>query len=293
MRCPSCAAGLTIALDRQRVTPCEYCGVSVHIPNAVWRQLHPVRTVTEWYVGFEGESAGQRAKREEREERKRKRREDKENKKRKAEKRSADAERKRAAREAEAERNAEHEAAQAEWMRKRTFMSVGGLGLATPAVALSLFMFLIAHGWLWFGDRTILYSIAWPGPALAFDVIVCAIAITAALPGLVFSLGTAAFKARTGVTTLSGTLILAMALGMVPIAGMIAAAFMTRKLVFGPLDGKVRDHAGVVKRDRKIAPGWGALPLVIWITGWTLGAQGAFFYFSGMTVFEFINLFAD
>lgn len=61
MACPSCGAGLTITHEHARATPCTFCKVSVYLPDALWRRLHPVRTVQEWFVGFAGPSARARA----------------------------------------------------------------------------------------------------------------------------------------------------------------------------------------------------------------------------------------
>lgn len=61
MACPSCGAGLTITHEHARTTPCTFCNVSVYLPDPLWRKLHPVRTVQEWFVGFEGETAREKA----------------------------------------------------------------------------------------------------------------------------------------------------------------------------------------------------------------------------------------
>lgn len=67
MQCPQCGAGLTITGDRRRVSACDHCGVSVHLPDAIWRMLHPPRKVEAWTVRFEGESRRARTERIERE----------------------------------------------------------------------------------------------------------------------------------------------------------------------------------------------------------------------------------
>ncbi|MCB9674224.1 MAG: MFS transporter [Alphaproteobacteria bacterium] len=55
LQCPQCGAGLSIGHERSRITPCEYCNSQVHLPDAVWRALHPPREVREWFVRFDGE----------------------------------------------------------------------------------------------------------------------------------------------------------------------------------------------------------------------------------------------
>jgi predicted RNA-binding Zn-ribbon protein involved in translation (DUF1610 family) len=72
LACPSCGAGLSITGRHHRVTPCDHCGSRVHLPDAVWRALHPPRKVQPWWVRFEGESRPARTERLEREEAERK-----------------------------------------------------------------------------------------------------------------------------------------------------------------------------------------------------------------------------
>jgi hypothetical protein len=84
LACPACGAGLTVTSRHDRLTPCEYCGSQVHLPDAVWRALHPPKTVEPWFVRFEGPSRP--AIRAERERAERERREEKE--RRDAEKRA-------------------------------------------------------------------------------------------------------------------------------------------------------------------------------------------------------------
>ena len=60
MACPQCGAGLTVTSAWQRLSPCSHCGVSVHLPDAVWRQLHPPHTALVWTLRFDGESRAAR-----------------------------------------------------------------------------------------------------------------------------------------------------------------------------------------------------------------------------------------
>lgn len=60
LACPQCGAGLTVTGDWQRLSPCSHCNVTVHLPDAVWRQLHPPRTVRSWTVRFDGEGRAAR-----------------------------------------------------------------------------------------------------------------------------------------------------------------------------------------------------------------------------------------
>lgn len=63
MSCPQCGAGLSITSAARRVSRCGHCEANVQLPDSVWRQLHPARTVRPWVVRFEGESRAARRKR--------------------------------------------------------------------------------------------------------------------------------------------------------------------------------------------------------------------------------------
>ncbi len=43
MTCPNCRANLTLTPDSKRLTRCEYCGASVHLPEEIWKEFHPAR----------------------------------------------------------------------------------------------------------------------------------------------------------------------------------------------------------------------------------------------------------
>lgn len=63
MGCPQCGASLSITSAAQRITRCGHCEASVQLPDSVWRQLHPARTVRAWVVRFDGESRPARERR--------------------------------------------------------------------------------------------------------------------------------------------------------------------------------------------------------------------------------------
>jgi hypothetical protein len=56
LRCPACDAGLSLGPDEKQIAECIYCRSQVHIPDAVWRQLHPTETVVPWTLRLEGPS---------------------------------------------------------------------------------------------------------------------------------------------------------------------------------------------------------------------------------------------
>lgn len=53
MSCPNCAAALRISRDNERITTCDFCNGEFLIPDPLWKRLHPVKTVTPWYVLFD------------------------------------------------------------------------------------------------------------------------------------------------------------------------------------------------------------------------------------------------
>jgi DNA-directed RNA polymerase subunit RPC12/RpoP len=60
MPCPQCGGTLKLGGDSQRLVQCHFCSADVFLPDALWSRLHPVRTVHEWYVRFDGETVAQR-----------------------------------------------------------------------------------------------------------------------------------------------------------------------------------------------------------------------------------------
>jgi len=46
--CPKCGGGLTITSDTARTVECTYCKASVFLPDALWKRLHPVKTMLRW-----------------------------------------------------------------------------------------------------------------------------------------------------------------------------------------------------------------------------------------------------
>lgn len=52
MACPQCGGTLKATAESERIMPCAYCNVDVYLPDAVWRKLHPARTIQEWFIRF-------------------------------------------------------------------------------------------------------------------------------------------------------------------------------------------------------------------------------------------------
>lgn len=139
LACPSCGAGLSITSRHHRITPCDHCGSRVHLPDAVWRALHPPRKVEPWWVRFEGESRKARAQRLQAEEALRKKKEKEEKAKKQAEERARKAEKQ--AREAQAREKArkEKEAREAGEAQRRAWTGY-------PLVVLGALAQLLAWG---------------------------------------------------------------------------------------------------------------------------------------------------
>ncbi len=55
MACPQCSGGLSITAADDRLVVCHYCNASVYLPDALWRRLHPAKTMLAWTVSYIGE----------------------------------------------------------------------------------------------------------------------------------------------------------------------------------------------------------------------------------------------
>ncbi|MBN1150432.1 hypothetical protein JXA84_04325 [candidate division WOR-3 bacterium] len=47
--CPKCGGFLDID-GKDRMVKCSFCNASVYLPDDLWMRLHPVKTITRWYV---------------------------------------------------------------------------------------------------------------------------------------------------------------------------------------------------------------------------------------------------
>jgi len=52
--CPSCAANLAID-GSARMINCNSCGSKIYIPDDLWQELHPVKSVMRWYIMMDDE----------------------------------------------------------------------------------------------------------------------------------------------------------------------------------------------------------------------------------------------
>ena len=59
MPCPQCGGALQLGGEAERVVKCHFCTADVYLPDDLWKRLHPVRVIREWFVRFEGETSAQ------------------------------------------------------------------------------------------------------------------------------------------------------------------------------------------------------------------------------------------
>lgn len=52
LTCTRCGGSL-IVNGEDRITPCEYCGIHVYLPDDLWLRLHPVLIKAEWYIIYD------------------------------------------------------------------------------------------------------------------------------------------------------------------------------------------------------------------------------------------------
>jgi DNA-directed RNA polymerase subunit RPC12/RpoP len=53
--CPACNASLPVD-GASRTVECTYCRSNAYLPDDLWRRLHPVRTISRWYLWIDEES---------------------------------------------------------------------------------------------------------------------------------------------------------------------------------------------------------------------------------------------
>lgn len=233
MGCPQCGAGLAITAAHQRLTPCTHCGVTVHLPDAVWRQLHPPRTVRPWTVRFDGESRPARRARiaRERADAERRQREQKEAARLRAQ--AAEMERQRAEAAAIEERRAAAAAAKAEEEKRWRRVTVPLLVLSWAALPVTLGGMIAGTAWYTIGAPTLL--IGRVAPRILHDagrVVVVAAAVAAVL-GWALSAFAAARRSRVPLGAILPRLLLHVATALVPLVGWCFALVWAFRLAIG------------------------------------------------------------
>ena len=118
MHCPNCPAGLRITSDRQRLADCEHCGSQIHLPDAIWRKLHPPHVVERWWAIIASPSKTERA----REASRKRQVKDREREKKKAEERAQKEKERREG----AEAKKEQEALERSACNRRTLLGLAG-----------------------------------------------------------------------------------------------------------------------------------------------------------------------
>ncbi len=59
--CPGCSGNLTVD-GTSRLVTCKYCSADIYLPDDLWLRMHPVATVTKWYIGFVEEDGSMKKK---------------------------------------------------------------------------------------------------------------------------------------------------------------------------------------------------------------------------------------
>jgi hypothetical protein len=59
--CTQCGAPLHVTSESKRTVTCEFCKTDVYLPDDLWRRLHPVKTMSPWFVRFEGKTRAELA----------------------------------------------------------------------------------------------------------------------------------------------------------------------------------------------------------------------------------------
>lgn len=241
MGCPQCGAGLAITAAHQRVTPCTHCGVTVHLPDAVWRQLHPPRTVRPWTVRFDGESRPARRARFAREkaDAERRQREQKEEARLRA--RAEEMERQRAEAAALEERRAAAARAKAEEEKRWRRVTLPLVVLSWAGLPVTFGAMLAATAWYTIGAPTVLIGRVAPAMLHAAGrVAVVAAAVTAAL-GWALSAYAAARRSRQPFGGLLPLLLMHVVTASLPMVGWCFALWWAVQYAIGaeprPEDG--------------------------------------------------------
>lgn len=50
--CPGCGGALMVD-GTERMIDCEYCGLTVYLPDDLWLRIHPAKKKERWFLGFE------------------------------------------------------------------------------------------------------------------------------------------------------------------------------------------------------------------------------------------------
>ncbi len=251
MACPQCGAGLTITHTHQRISPCGHCGVTIHLPDAIWRALHPPRTVRPWIVCFDGESRPARADRRARELGEAVRKKEEREAQQKAERAEAKA---RGMREQEARKREEEEAARAEKEAKRAAEEAAEKRrrlLLTP-VLLGNWVFCggaavtlaLSAAWYSLGPLNVLVPYASPAFWINAPRPVMLLASGAAGVAWMFAHGAVALRARQRLVTVLGLGVFYGVILNIPMVSPVAAAVFGWLYLNGrePTEAQAKGH---------------------------------------------------
>ncbi|MEZ4318722.1 MAG: hypothetical protein R3F61_14510 [Myxococcota bacterium] len=281
LQCPQCGGSLSITTEHRRVHTCHFCSSSVHIPDAVWRALHPPRLVHPWTVRFEGVSRAEKraAIAREKEERKRIAAENKRKKQAEKDRLRSDVERNRSKR-AQQEREQKEAAARRQRLLSMPLVVsawVGAFGAAAlMGLSSAVYVLGVADALGRFGlDATTAH---WAGPSM--------VAGTAVLSGLAMLLAAVSMAVRARLPMLRTLLMVTMNVAMVAIP------------LVGPVVGIVLVGVGMLGRgfpvneDRR-APRMAAFPVYVLLLAGGFFIHVCYAAAGGMTVGELVTFIIE
>jgi ribosomal protein S27E len=212
LTCPSCGAALAITSRHHRITPCDHCGSRVHIPDAVWRALHPAHKVLPWFVRFDGESRKTRAARLRREAQDRESRSARE----REEQRKADAVRLEKERAARAELDRQQR-------RRRLWITLPLVALVWSGALVAAGLTALFGAWLALGPNAARLAGLKPFESLLVGNGLAIAAIAVLVPTWLLGLGAARFHAGLPLLAITVWASIMVVLCAIPFAGLVFA----------------------------------------------------------------------
>lgn len=276
LACPQCGGGLSIGVDRARITPCDYCNTPIHLPDVVWRQLHPPREVQPWILRFEGPNPRAQQRLRAREAREKRQAMEAQKAAEKARKEAERAEARKRQEAASRARRAELEAAQRR-QRERAGRAAVGAWLLTLVALLGVGGFVLAHALGLF----VQLPVAGRWAAIASTFIPLLLAWGAAIAA-------AAWHGRLPVLGSLGHAALHLVLLMLPVLGVGVAAW----LLYAYGTGRQPTPGGKAHEDHRHAL-WVSWPGALLAVGIAVFASVAASALTGATLWEMLGWFAE
>jgi hypothetical protein len=259
LSCPSCGAGLSVDAARPRLTPCDHCGSQVHLPELVWRQLHPKRTVAPWIARFDRESRPERRQKQAEVQAER----DREKKERDGRKRAEAAQRKAKADAEESRRAAERAAAKAKADAEKAEQDRRWSLWTAPLAVLGVLLALSATGAMALGLGVDVWHALTPAWRISKQMGIAADAVPVAMAA--YALGVwaacvvlAVIRGRTGLFGTAFWSGMMMLLAHIPLVGWLLGLYWAWE--------HVRDREPTTEVDAKLPLGTGAGLALLYLT---------------------------